>query len=64
MHCKACNNELGEKDLFSLPNGEVNDLCSKCLQLVREDLIGFDKDLPADEIDLYAFKLLCDDYAE
>jgi NAD-dependent SIR2 family protein deacetylase len=60
FHCVACNNELSENNLFKLPNGEINNLCSKCLRLVNEDLRGFDADLPQDiDIDIYTLHMLC-----
>jgi NAD-dependent SIR2 family protein deacetylase len=60
LHCVACNNELSEGDLFKLPDGETNDLCKRCLRLVKEDLRSFDSDLPQDlDMDVYTLRMLC-----
>ena len=45
MHCKACDSPLRPIDLFLLPNGEENDLCSSCLQSVKEAIYGVPESL-------------------
>ena len=59
MNCKACNNQLKDKDLFLLPDKTFNNLCKSCLLLVEEDLKNYDSALPSDiDIDLYTLQVL------